>query len=66
MVKRFMRKVAGRPVHRMDDSYVQDRVSFAELIQSKAVFPTKAEVTSNPRSRSARLRVLKKLGQVEL
>ena len=61
IVKRFMRKMSGRPTDRNDSSFVQDRVSLAEMIQAKAIFPTKSEVDENPRSRSARLRVLRKL-----
>jgi 16S rRNA (cytosine1402-N4)-methyltransferase len=66
MVKRFMRKMAGRPEHRGDSRYQQDRKAYAELFQSKAIFPTKAEVERNPKSRSARLRVLRKLRQPNL
>ena len=63
IVKRFMRKMAGRPEHRADSRFQQDRQAFAELLQSKAIFPSKEEVERNPRSRSARLRVLRKLRQ---
>ena len=63
IVKRFMRKMAGRPEHRGDSRFQQDRQVFAELFQSKAIFPAKDEVEQNPRSRSARLRVLRKLNQ---
>ena len=66
IVKRFMRKMSGRPTDRNDSSFVQDRVSLAEMIQAKAIFPTKSEVDENPRSRSARLRVLRKLANQEL
>ena len=50
-----MRKMAGRPESRYDGRPQQDRVAFAELNGSKAIFPGKAEVDNNPRSRSARL-----------
>jgi 16S rRNA (cytosine1402-N4)-methyltransferase len=66
IVKRFMRKMAGRPEHRGDSRYQQDRHAYAELFQSKAIFPTKDEVERNPKSRSARLRVLRKLSQPNL
>ena len=65
IVKRFMRKMSGRPTDRNDSSFVQDRVSLAEMIQAKAIFPTKSD-DENPRSRSARLRVLRKLANQEL
>ena len=60
IVKRFMRKMAGRPEHRGDKSFLDQRRSVAEMINTKAIFPTKKEVESNPKSRSARLRVLQK------
>ena len=66
IVKRFMRKMSGRPQHRGDMSFVGERIAYAEMIQSKAIFPKKEEVMSNPRSRSARLRVLKKLRHPEM
>ena len=66
MVKRFMRKMAGRPEHRGDSRYQQDREAYGDLFQSKAIFPSKAEVGRNPKSRSARLRVIRKLRQPNL
>ena len=66
IVKRFMRKMSGRPQHRGDHSFVAERTAYAEMVQSKAIFPSKEEVVSNPRSRSARLRVLRKLRHPEM
>lgn len=63
MVKRFMRKMAGRPEHKWDRSVLQDRMAYAELLNSKIIVPSKGEVERNPRSRSARLRVLRKIRQ---
>jgi len=60
IVKRFMRKMSGRPEHRGDKSFLDERVCVAEMIKSKAIFPSKNEVLSNPKSRSARLRLLRK------
>ena len=48
--------MAGRPEHRMDSKLLDERVSCAELLRSKAIFPSKEEVLENPKSRSARLR----------
>ena len=39
IVKRFMRKMSGRPQHRGDMSFVGERIAYAEMIQSKAIFP---------------------------
>ena len=66
IVKRFMRKMAGRPEHKEDSRLLDERTSYGELLKSKAIFPTKEEVTDNPRSRSARLRVIKKLRNPQL
>ena len=66
MVKRFMRKMSGRPQHKGDNSFVTERTAYAEMVQAKAIFPSKKEVESNPRSRSARLRVLRKLRHSEI
>jgi len=66
MVKRFMRKMAGRPEHKWDRSVLQDRKSFAELLSTKIISPSSDEVSNNPRSRSARLRVIKKIEQPSL
>ena len=65
-VKRFMRKMSGRPQHEHDQSFVADRTAYAEMIQAKAIFPSKKEVALNPKSRSARLRVLRKLRHPEM
>ena len=66
IVKRFMRKMAGRPEHKGDSKLLDERTSYGELLKSKAIFPTKEEVIENPRSRSARLRVIKKLRNPQL
>ena len=66
MVKRFMRKMSGRPEHRWDRSVLDERKAFAELLNTKIITPSKKEVEDNPRSRSARLRVLRKINQSSL
>ena len=65
-MKRYMRRMSGRPEHRLDSRSVQERTAYAELTSTKAVMPTKDEVERNSRSRSARMRSLKKLAQPEL
>ena len=66
MVKRFMRKMAGRPISKLDNRPQQERAVYAEINGSKAIFPSKEEVENNPKSRSARLRFLTKIKQPEL
>jgi 16S rRNA (cytosine1402-N4)-methyltransferase len=61
IVKRYFRRVSGRPESREDNTAQQDRDKRAELITSRPVQATPAEEEANPRSRSAKLRVLQKL-----
>jgi len=66
IVKRFMRRMAGRPEHRFDSRLIHERVAYAKLTSTKAVKPTTGEVERNTRSRSARMRVLQKTSQPKL
>jgi len=60
IVKKFFKKVAGLPQDRFDHSFVQDRVKLATLITRKPILPSDAEISENTRSRSAKLRAVKK------
>lgn len=60
IVKRFMRRMAGRPEHGRDSRPQEERTVRGTLIQSKPVKPSETEIESNPRSRSARLRLIEK------
>ncbi|MFP6899850.1 MAG: 16S rRNA (cytosine(1402)-N(4))-methyltransferase RsmH [Opitutales bacterium] len=66
ITKRFFRRMAGRPEHRGDSRAVQDRERYADLIKTKAIKPRPEEVDRNPRSRSARLRSIRKLSNPQL
>lgn len=60
-VKHFFRRMSGQP-ESSDDATPQDlRSRFAEPLTRRPVAPTPAEVESNPRSRSAKLRAIRKL-----
>lgn len=61
IVKRFFNEVCGRPVDRFDHRLQDERICRAELITHKTVRPSEQEILFNPRSRSSRLRALKKL-----
>jgi 16S rRNA (cytosine1402-N4)-methyltransferase len=60
-VKQFFRRMCGQP-ESAEDSMPQDyRVSRAEALTRRPVTPLDDEVGSNPRSRSAKLRAVRKL-----
>ncbi len=60
IVKRFFRRMAGRPEHGADSRPAQFRVRRASLVTRKPVMASEEEIKDNPRSRSAKLRVLEK------
>ena len=60
IVKKFFKKASGRPEDRFDTSFVQDRVKLAELLTRKPILPSEEETANNPRSRSAKLRAIRK------
>ncbi len=60
-VKKYFRSVCGQPTS-VHDSTPQDlRVKLAEPLTRKPITPGEAELSVNPRSRSSKLRVLRKL-----
>jgi len=61
IVKRFCRRMAGRPEHGRDSRPQEERVALAEMPFTRPRKPSDAEIRRNPRSRSARLRALRKL-----
>lgn len=60
LIKRFFRRIAGRPEHRLDSTPGDMRVAYGKMLNSRPITATEEEVSANPRSRSARLRILKK------
>jgi len=60
IVKRFFRRMAGRPEHGRDSTPSQFREQQARLVTRKPVVAEASELERNPRSRSAKLRVLEK------
>jgi 16S rRNA (cytosine1402-N4)-methyltransferase len=59
-VKKFFNQAAGKAVDRFDSRPQQDRVSSANILTKKPIVPGEMEISNNPRSRSAKLRVLEK------
>jgi 16S rRNA (cytosine1402-N4)-methyltransferase len=60
-VKQFFRRMSGQP-ESADDSTPQDfRTRLAEALTRRPVTPSDEEIESNPRSRSAKLRAIRKL-----
>ena len=60
IVKQFFKKMAGRPESRADKSFLQDRIKLGSLLTSKPIVASPEEINVNPRSRSAKLRGIKK------
>jgi 16S rRNA (cytosine1402-N4)-methyltransferase len=60
IVKRFFRRMAGRPEHGRDSRPGQFRIRQAEMVNRKPVIADEEEINRNPRARSAKLRVLEK------
>ncbi|MFT4901681.1 MAG: 16S rRNA (cytosine1402-N4)-methyltransferase, partial [Lentimonas sp.] len=61
IVKRFCRKMAGRPEHAGDSRTLDERVVQANMISTRPIAPSEEEIRSNPRSRSSRLRAIRKI-----
>lgn len=61
IVKQFFRRQCGQPENANDSLPQQFRAKHAEPLTRRPVTPTDAEIALNPRSRSAKLRALRKL-----
>ncbi len=61
IVKRFFKSMAGVAIDRKDNSFSQDRVKRADILTRKAISASSEELEQNKRSRSARLRAIRKL-----
>jgi 16S rRNA (cytosine1402-N4)-methyltransferase len=61
IVKRFCRRMAGRPEHSRDMSVQEERHEQAKMVSTRPILPSEEEINQNPRSRSARLRAIKRL-----
>lgn len=61
IVKRFFKRLAGRPEHAQDYRTQDERTQEATLLTTKPIKPSDKEINNNPRSRSAKLRAIKKI-----
>jgi 16S rRNA (cytosine1402-N4)-methyltransferase len=61
LVKQFFRRQCGQPESADDATPQQFRKKFAEPLTRRPVTPSDTEIAQNPRSRSAKLRALRKL-----
>jgi len=61
IVKQYFRRLCGQPADSADSTPQQFRPKHAEPLTRKPITPTDAELAANPRSRSAKLRAIKKL-----
>jgi 16S rRNA (cytosine1402-N4)-methyltransferase len=60
MVKRFFRRMAGMAESRWDSTPADFRTAHARILTPKPIEAGEEEINRNPRSRSARLRILQK------
>lgn len=65
-VKQFFRRMCGQPEGAHDHLPQDFRTQFAEALTTRPVTPAEDEISTNPRSRSAKLRALRKLGTPRL
>ena len=61
IVKRYFRKLCGQPLDRRDSTPQQMRSVVAESLTRKPITATPEEIAQNTRSRSAKLRAVRKL-----
>ncbi len=61
IIKQFFKKMAGVAINRNDFEPSQNKKKLARIINSKPIVSTDEEIKLNPRSRSAKLRILEKM-----
>ena len=61
LIKQYFRRLCGQPESESDNTPQDLRVKVAEPLTRKPLGPSDAEIARNPRSRSAKLRAVRKL-----
>ncbi|MDR1413369.1 MAG: 16S rRNA (cytosine(1402)-N(4))-methyltransferase RsmH [Puniceicoccales bacterium] len=61
IVKKFFNQMAGKSIDRFDSNSQQDRIAYGKILTRNPIIPSAGEIIANPRSRSAKLRVLEKI-----
>ena len=61
IVKKFFKTISGKAVDRHDATPEQYKIAFAKILTSKPITPSAKEISKNPRSRSAKMRILQKI-----
>lgn len=61
IVKKFFKTISGKALDRHDNTPEQYKIAFAKILTSKPITPSAKEISENPRSRSAKMRVLQKI-----
>ena len=61
IVKRFCRRMAGRPEHAGDGRTQDQRSVQGTMLSTRPISASEEEIAANPRSRSARLRAIRRL-----
>lgn len=61
IIKQFFKKMSGQAVNNLDFEPTQYKEKLAKILTTKPIIPSDQEIAANPRSRSAKMRVLERI-----